>query len=129
MKNAEKFNKIADLLAILYKQNDTYRKQCSTLGRAECNMVTLLNNMGRPVYMSELAKQLNVTPSRITRLVDSLVEKGYVVRSVSKQDRRKYKAEISKRGKKLNTQVNDELKQIHKEIVKALPNEKIDEVY
>ena len=85
--------------------------------------------MGRPVYMSELAKQLNVTPSRITRLVDSLVEKGYVVRSVSKQDRRKYKAEISKRGKKLNTQVNDELKQIHKEIVKALPNEKIDEVY
>jgi DNA-binding MarR family transcriptional regulator len=79
--------------------------------------------------MKELAEELCVTQSRITRLVDSLVAKGFVNRSVSKQDRRKYLASISKYGKKVNNQVSDELQQIHKDIVKALPTEKLDDVY
>ncbi|MBT3168470.1 MAG: MarR family transcriptional regulator [Candidatus Cloacimonetes bacterium] len=129
MNNTRKFKKIADLFTILYKQNDIYHKQCTNLGRSECNMVTFLNSVNKPVCMKELAEELCVTQSRITRLVDSLVAKGFVNRSVSKQDRRKYLASISKYGKKVNNQVSDELQQIHKDIVKALPTEKLDDVY
>ncbi|MHB1688388.1 MAG: MarR family winged helix-turn-helix transcriptional regulator [Ignavibacteriaceae bacterium] len=69
-----------------------------------------LNNKG-------IAKKMNLSPSRLTRIIDGLVEKGYVIRNINKIDRRNMLLDLSGKGKALVGQLNKTYVDVHKEIL------------
>ncbi len=63
---------------------------------------------------------MNLSPSRLTRIIDGLVIKDYIIRQIEPSDRRNMKVELSKRGKILVQKLNDAYVNIHKEILEDI---------
>jgi len=50
--------------------------------------------------VKDISKQLGISPSATTQLIDGLVENGYVIRKADPKDRRSVTLDISAKGKK-----------------------------
>ncbi|GAB6281681.1 MAG: MarR family transcriptional regulator [Ignavibacterium sp.] len=82
----------------------------------------------------EIAERMNLSPSRLTRIIDGLVKKGYVKREIQPNDRRNMQVYLSEKGidfvKQLNrayvnihTQILSEIdKSQHKPLIEAMDN-------
>lgn len=72
---------------------------------------TMRNIMDRgedgKITISELAKKTRVLPSAISRTLKRLEEKGYVERTVNKNDRRNTYVEITDRGREVAQEIRD----------------------
>ena len=68
----------------------------------------------------EIANRMNLSRSRITRVIDGLVKKGYVSRELDPTDRRNMKVTLSRRGKILATKLDREFTDIHFEILQGI---------
>jgi DNA-binding MarR family transcriptional regulator len=77
------------------------------------NKKDVLNN-------KQVAERMNLSPSRLTRIIDGLVVKDYIIRQIEPSDRRNMKVELSKRGKVLVTKLNDAYVNIHREILEDI---------
>lgn len=64
-----------------------------------------------------IAAKMNLSPSRLTRIIDGLEEKGYLSREVNRSDRRNLKLYLTSRGVTFVAQLNSEYIRIHKEIL------------
>ena len=61
----------------------------------------LMENYPKPVSANELKKKVLVRNPDVTRLLDRLVNKGYVVRETCPENRRKIDISLTNSGKKL----------------------------
>jgi DNA-binding MarR family transcriptional regulator len=64
-----------------------------------------------------IAERMNLSPSRLTRIIDGLVKKKYIRRDIDPHDRRNMKVNLSKKGKALVQQLNKAYVDIHEEIL------------
>jgi len=64
-----------------------------------------------------IAERMNLSPSRLTRIIDGLVKKRYIRREIDPNDRRNMKVNLSKKGKTLVQQLNKAYVDIHEEIL------------
>ena len=64
-----------------------------------------------------IAERMNLSPSRLTRIIDGLVKKKYIRREIDSSDRRNMKVNLSKKGKALVQQLNKAYVDIHEEIL------------
>src|SRR5690606_15830545 len=72
------------------------------LSRARYNVLRLLYRApNNRMLMGDFAEEMNVSPTNITKLMDTLVADGLVVRVTHEVDKRKTWAEITEAGKKL----------------------------
>jgi DNA-binding MarR family transcriptional regulator len=69
---------------------------------------------------NELAKRMRLSPGRITRIIDGLVEKGYMQRKIDQADRRYMILSLSNKGKNLTRKLTTAYIQIHKEILQDI---------
>jgi DNA-binding MarR family transcriptional regulator len=60
-----------------------------------------------PMLASELARRSNVTNPTMTRIVDALVEKGFVERHPDPVDRRRIHLQLTKTGAQVGSYVHD----------------------
>lgn len=67
-----------------------------------------------------VAERMNLSPSRLTRIIDGLVAKEYIIRQIEPSDRRNMKVELSKRGKVIVQKLNDAYVNIHSEILEDI---------
>lgn len=67
-----------------------------------------------------VAERMNLSPSRLTRIIDGLVAKEYIIRQIEPADRRNMKVELSKRGNIIVQKLNDAYVNIHKEILEDI---------
>lgn len=67
-----------------------------------------------------IAERMNLSPSRLTRIIDGLVKKGYIRREIDSNDRRNMKVNLSSRGKSLVLQLNKAYIDIHYEILQDI---------
>lgn len=65
----------------------------------------------------QISKRMNLSPSRLTRVIDGLVKKEYMRREISPNDRRAMKITLSNKGKILTTNLNKDFIDIHYEIL------------
>jgi len=72
------------------------------------------------VNNKKIAERMNLSPSRLTRIIDGLVEKEYIVREIDPEDRRNMRVMLSKRGRQLVNQLNKAYVQIHSEILQDI---------
>ena len=67
-----------------------------------------------------IAERMNLSPSRVTRIMDGLVKKGYMQREINKGDRRNMKISLSRRGKILTNKLNKAFIDLHSEILQDI---------
>jgi DNA-binding MarR family transcriptional regulator len=68
----------------------------------------------------EIANRMNLSQSRITRVIDGLEKKEYMNREIDQTDRRNIKVTLSRRGKILTTKLDREFTDIHYEILQDI---------
>ena len=68
----------------------------------------------------KIAEKMSLSPSRLTRIVDGLVSKGYMTREIDSRDRRNMKVSLSKRGCYIVHQLNNAYINIHREILEDI---------
>lgn len=101
----KKSNRAFDLMnAInLLKRTGFAFSDNSKLRHSEKGFLWILATLdnGKPVTPSDIARKTNVTLAAITHHLNSLEEKGYIIRKEAKEDRRVSFICLSKKGKKL----------------------------
>ena len=68
----------------------------------------------------DIAEKMHLSQSRLTRIIDGLVKKEYMIREINKSDRRNMKLSLSGKGKKLANKLNNEFVDVHSEILKDI---------
>lgn len=64
-----------------------------------------------------IAKRMGLSASRLTRIIDGLVAKGYSEREINPNDRRNMNVSLSKKGMLLAQKLNQAYTNIHKELL------------
>lgn len=124
-KFVKELGEISSELYNLCSKKELTRRKCLNLGKMECDLLFFLAGIGKPQCMNDLAVNLGVSHSRITRIVDNLVYKKYVRRFPSEKDRRSWLTELTKEGAAANQRSIDEFLGIQMSILDELPEEKI----
>lgn len=65
----------------------------------------------------QIAERMNLSPSRLTRIIDGLVKKNYMIREIDSEDRRNMKVTLSQNGAEIVERLNNAYIGIHKEIL------------
>jgi DNA-binding MarR family transcriptional regulator len=79
-----------------------------------------LLNVGEVINNKELARRLNLSPSRLTRIINGLVEKGYTLREIESGDRRNMRVFLSPKGERMVGNLNEAYVKIHEEILENI---------
>ena len=69
---------------------------------------------------TQISQRMKLSPSRLTRIIDTLVDKGYMKREIEQYDRRNMRVFLSRRGKILTNKLNKAFVDIHIEILKDI---------
>lgn len=105
------------------------RIQISQRGYTNSQCYILLNiykNDALP--MKELSEKMNLDNSTITRIVNNLVRDGLIEREHSKEDRRVVLVKLSNKGIKEAEQLNKEVLEYYRLIIKEIPEGKVIDV-
>lgn len=73
--------------------------------------------------VNQLASELNLTSSRVTRICDNLVKKNLLIREIDDNDRRIFNLSLTEKGKKLTSDLIEGYRKIHEEILESIPEE------
>jgi DNA-binding MarR family transcriptional regulator len=124
-KNNELAEQLADLTYELLencqiKIERTARKLNMTV--AEFKLLRCIRN-GERVAAGELARRLGLSSSRLTRIIDGLVKKHIVKKSIGGQDRRVVEIQLTTEGEDLRNQLKLMYVTVHQDIINLLPND------
>jgi DNA-binding MarR family transcriptional regulator len=101
------------------QEKEAFLAEEHSLFPAEFKCLRLLEH-DETLNNKEIAKRMNLSPSRLTRIVDGLVKKGYMQRMIDPDDRRNMKLSLSRRGKMLTTKLEKAYVDIHHEILQDI---------
>lgn len=124
-----KFHDLITRLQVVLSEIDYAQKACLQAGRMECMLLNYLHKTNAPANMNELAKVLNVSHSRVTRIMDNLVAKHLVTRQPSEEDRRCWFALITEKGNKIAKNSLQTVVDQQTRILKKLPEKDIDTLF
>lgn len=85
----------------------------------QCYAISALLRLG-PASLNALAADLYLDKSTVSRVVDSLERKGYVRRVADSQDARALQLEVTDRGRELHKQINRDLVDEMKVLIRHL---------
>ncbi|MCF7919450.1 MAG: MarR family transcriptional regulator [Candidatus Cloacimonetes bacterium] len=128
-KKLAKYSKLSKELNLLCLRKENITRKQLSLGRIECDLLQYLNELNTAVCMNDIAEKLNVSHSRITRLIDTLEEKGLVERFASRRDRRSWLAKITPAGEETANETINDLIKIQEKLIQRFPEEEIDAIY
>lgn len=127
-KKIEKLLEISNNLYSIFNEEEIFQRKCINLGKMECSLLQDLHKSNKPICMNELSTHLNISHSRVTRIIDNLIKKKLVTRYPSKEDRRRWYAKILTEGEKLANVANSQKKQLQENIFNNLPEDQVDSI-
>ena len=77
----------------------------------------------KKLTVNQLAQKMSLTSSRITRIIDGLVNKQIVIRTTGEKDRRVFYLSLTPKGEKLANDLIQDHNRIHEEILNNIPVE------
>jgi DNA-binding MarR family transcriptional regulator len=113
---------LADLTFTLLancQQKEEKLAEVHHLTQAEFRCLRLFNT-NEVVNNKLIAERMNLSPSRLTRIIDGLVAKNYINREINPADRRNMKVSLSSKGVVLVQQLNKAYINIHREILQDI---------
>ncbi len=119
-RQAERLHHVFTELVRAYQFRDREGITCYGLSVSQCYTLDTLADKG-PTAMGDLARHLHLEISSMTRVVDSLVAKGWAARVTDDKDRRVCRVRISRKGQTLVSGIRSDLIEEHKHILRELP--------
>lgn len=80
---------------------------------------------GEGVSCQEMAKIMNLSPSRSSRVIDNLVRKGYFIRKVCKNDRRAVAVTLSDKGREVRERIEKNREQLENNLKNQFSDEEM----
>ncbi|WP_136466292.1 MarR family winged helix-turn-helix transcriptional regulator [Flagellimonas onchidii] len=114
-------NKIVEQFAAALKPFEISQQQFNV-------MRILRGQKGKPANLSTINERMVTKMSNTTRLVDKLITKGYVDRSVCPSNRRKVEILITDEGKKVLEKLDVVIKETENKILKDFTNKELEEL-
>jgi DNA-binding MarR family transcriptional regulator len=78
---------------------------------------------------SQINQHTSLEMDKITRIVDSMVEKGLATRDQDKKDRRRVAIALSAKGRRVNQQIEQMIAEMEREFVSVLNRSERDSLY
>ena len=101
------------------QEKEVHLAELHNLTQAEFRCLRLFGK-NESINNKTIATRMKLSPSRITRIIDRLVAKGYIRRQIDSRDRRNMKVNLSRRGKYLVRKFNNAYVDIHNEILQDI---------
>ncbi len=92
------------------------------LTRSEFHCLRLFS-VGETMNNKELAERCKISPGRFSRIANGLVEKGFILRTISPEDRRNMNLTLSIAGEEIVGRLNKAYIEIHDEILKNIDSD------
>jgi DNA-binding MarR family transcriptional regulator len=121
-KQAGELHQIITELVKKYQFRDRQEICCYGISVSQCYALAALDEHGQ-LTMGELAQQMHLTVSTMTRVVDQLVARDLVRRWFDPEDRRVCCVELTKQGRSLLGKIRGELLETEKEILRKIKPE------
>ena len=105
---------------------DNQRDVCASVGLSSSEFagLTALEESER-VAGAELAARIRLSPSRCSRVIDRMVEHGYLYRETCADDRRAIRSSLTPKGAKLKRRLADEMRSCEDRIIARLTPDQI----
>jgi DNA-binding MarR family transcriptional regulator len=110
------------------------KKKCATidqklmdelnLSQSELQFFSSLDNC-MVINSNELGRTMDLSPSRVSRIVDKLVVNGYLDRTSDTNDRRAIVLCLTSKGKEIKDRIDQERLLCEKQVLKVLPDEEV----
>ena len=124
-----------DLYEDLFRAMNQFHKlkfsdMMQNMSKADFIVMNVIMNKGKEDKMtiSELAAIARMLPSAISRTLKGLEEKGYVERTINKQDRRNTYVELTEEGKKQTREVRQVMRDFGKTVMAKLDEHEVNEL-
>ena len=129
MKNPQEFIELTEKMQKLFQDRDNSYTLCVVIGEIECALLRFLHKINRPLRMREIAKMYEISNAKVTRVLNKLVQMGFVERYHSENDRRSWFARITDEGSKMAENTKYKLSKFQKDVLELIPEEEIDKTY
>ena len=115
--------RLADITFDLLERCAEKREQVATKVGLTVAEFKALRNFGANERLSvgELARRLELSSSRLTRILDGLVEQGLVTREIGTDDRRLMELRLTDKGRAMKSRLGEQYVKTHLEIISHLP--------
>jgi DNA-binding MarR family transcriptional regulator len=120
--NAEQLANLTFSLLANCQEKEIRLAEIHALTQAEFRCLRLFG-ADENINNKKIAERMNLSPSRLTRIIDGLVNKEYIIREIDPNDRRNMRVCLSRRGQLLVQQLNKAYIEIHKEILQDIDEE------
>lgn len=97
-----------------------FRKKVSYPGATSQQILSIIVIPNDGIEMAHLAKKIGIKNSTLTRLVDGLIKKNWVLKKPTKKDLRVIKVFLSRRGIKVQNDLNFQISNAGRELEKSL---------
>ena len=97
-----------------------FRKKVSYPGATSQQILSIIVIPNDGIEMAHLAKKIGIKNSTLTRLVDGLIKKNWVLKKPTKKDLRVIKVFLTMRGIKVQNDLNFQISNAGRELEKSL---------
>ena len=108
-------------------EKDFVRNQGISTSQATL-LILLLGSEDNCLNMTKIISEMNLEKSSVTRLIENLLEKGYVEKNKNREDKREIKVCLTKSGKIAADKVKNLRMDYYNNILKRLPKGQVREV-
>ncbi len=127
MKKAQKLADITFKLKKICNEKESYFAQQFKLTSMEFRCLKYLKDCDF-LIVKDLAYKMNLTPSRVTRLITSLENKKLVTRELDLDDRRNVRVMLNKKSKEMVEDLDQKHTELHAEVLSTVPQKEVEQM-
>lgn len=116
---AQRLGNLTFYLVARYREKEAWLAEKYGLSQSELRCLHIIES-DESLNNKQIAERMNLNPSRLTRIINSLVRKGYMKREIDKKDRRYMKITLFRRGKILTKKLDKAYVDIHYKILQDI---------
>jgi DNA-binding MarR family transcriptional regulator len=119
--NSEAYQ-LADLtfhLLTYFKEKEISFAEKNGLTQAEFRCLKYFST-NEYMHNKQISKKMKLTAGRLTRIIDSLITKKYMIREIYEKDRRYMRVNLTETGVSVVKQLNKDYAEIHREILSGI---------
>ncbi len=120
----QELDEVLSSLCLAFIQLERSGKCCQGVTLSQCHTFDVLSKNG-DLTMNELSRQMGLAKSTMTRIVNTMVRRGWLERKRDQRDKRWVSVRLTAEGRKMSENVNRSSREYVQRILKHLPAEKI----
>lgn len=130
MENEQQAKRLREMMRLLVRKLGFLERgeaSCCNITISQCHALIELGRAGR-LSLVDLAANLNLDKSTVSRSVDNLVGQGLLLRETDPEDRRFVTLRLTEQGESTYREMETRMENFFQDIIDAIPEEKREQV-